>query len=82
MLKPSAEQQLSDYVRSISVTEEEQSAILRSIAAELLSRDAIVSNKSIILALIERLEIESNESKCDIYRSVLANVLQDTADDI
>lgn len=82
MHKPSSEEQLSDYIHSISATEEEQSAVLRSIAADLLVRDGMVSNKSIILALVQRLEIESDVVKCDLYRCVLESVLQSTADDI
>lgn len=82
MLKTTTEEQLSEYIHSISATEEEQSAVLKSIAADLLARDGMVSNKSIILALVERLEIESDIVKCDLYRCVLESVLQSTADDI
>lgn len=82
MLKTSTAEQLSVYVHSIHATSDDASEVLKSITPELLARDGMVSNKTIILALLEKLEIEPDVLKCDIYRNVLKTIIQKTPKDL
>lgn len=76
------EEQLSNYLSTINVFQESEVLTVKSVTLQLLERKAFVSNKDVIMELIERLETEKDEVQKDILRNALEMLLQRTPDDI
>lgn len=76
------EEQLSNYLSTINVFQESEVLTVKTITLQLLERKAFVSNKDVIMELIERLETEKDEVQKDILRNALEMLLQRTPDDI
>lgn len=76
------EEQLSNYLSTINVFQESEVLTVKTVTLQLLERKAFVSNKDVIMELIERLETEKDEVQKDILRNALEMLLQRTPDDI
>ncbi|ORM71600.1 biofilm development regulator YmgB/AriR family protein [Pantoea rwandensis] len=76
------ESQLLDFFQTTGDQFLSERAIISEIRLELSARKIRISNKDIILALILRLECESDVIKQDIYRNALEIIVQRTPDDI
>ncbi|MCA1175067.1 MULTISPECIES: biofilm development regulator YmgB/AriR family protein [unclassified Pantoea] len=77
-----AESRLLDYFQTTGEQYLSERVIISEIRLELLAKKHRITNKDIILALILRLECESDIIKQDIYRNALEIVVQRTPDDI
>ncbi len=77
-----AESEISQYFKSQGKQFASEQNVVNEVFAELVASKSSVSNKDIIIALIERLEIEKDVVKQDIYRQALEIVVQRTPDDI
>ncbi|MGK3123887.1 biofilm/acid-resistance regulator YmgB/AriR [Candidatus Pantoea formicae] len=76
------ESQLLDFFHTTGDQFLSERAIIAEIRLELSAQKMRISNKDIILALILRLECESDVIKQDIYRNALEIIVQRTPDDI
>lgn len=76
------ESQLVDFFQTTGDQFLSERAIIAEIRMELSAQKIRISNKDIILALILRLECESDVIKQDIYRNALEIIVQRTPDDI
>ncbi|MDF7649482.1 hypothetical protein F3J38_04105 [Pantoea sp. Acro-805] len=76
------ESQLIDFFHTTGEQFLSERAIIAEIRLELSAQKMRISNKDIILALILRLECESDVIKQDIYRNALEIIVQRTPDDI
>jgi probable RcsB/C two-component-system connector, global regulator of biofilm formation and acid-resistance len=76
------ESQLLDFFHTTGERFLSERAIIAEIRLELSAQKMRISNKDIILALILRLECESDVIKQDIYRNALEIIVQRTPDDI
>ena len=76
------ESQLLDFFHTTGEQFLSERAIIAEIRLELSAQKMRISNKDIILALILRLECESDVIKQDIYRNALEIIVQRTPDDI
>nr|WP_233268566.1 biofilm development regulator YmgB/AriR family protein [Pantoea sp. BAV 3049] len=56
--------------------------VIGEIIAELTAREGMVSNKKIIMQLLERLETEHDVVMLDVYRNALEIVVHRTPDDL
>lgn len=61
---------------------ENEHMALRTITQQLMSSKALVTNKDIIIKLIELLETEKCDVQKDIFRNVLESLLHRTPDDL
>ncbi|MGB7803292.1 biofilm development regulator YmgB/AriR family protein [Buttiauxella sp.] len=61
---------------------ENEHMALRTITQQLMSSKALVTNKDIIIKLIELLETEKCDVQKDIFRNVLESLLRTTPDDL
>lgn len=59
-----------------------ESEVIGTIIAELSASHGFVSNKAIILKLLEKLEQETDIIQLDIYRHALEYIVQQTPDDL
>lgn len=56
--------------------------IIQDIKIELSSSGRLVTNKAIMIKLLERLELEKDVVQLDIYRNALESVVYRTPDDL
>ncbi|KTS18482.1 hypothetical protein RSA31_17180 [Pantoea dispersa] len=78
----STESQLSEYFQHAGSEYASEKEIIALIYKQLAAVKLRVSNKDIILALLERLESEHDVVQLDIYRQALELIVQRTPDDI
>ncbi|MEB5973342.1 biofilm/acid-resistance regulator YmgB/AriR [Pantoea dispersa] len=78
----SSESQLSEYFQRAGSQYASEKEIIAQIYKQLAAVKLRVSNKDIILALLERLESEHDVVQLDIYRQALELIVQKTPDDI
>ncbi|MFB5746579.1 biofilm development regulator YmgB/AriR family protein [Cedecea sp. P7760] len=77
-----ASQALSDYIRSSGDRHAEENAAISQAITAILSANKSVSNKAIILWLVDALETTDDVVMCDVYRNALEIVVGHTMDDI
>lgn len=77
-----AESEISQYFKNQGKQFASEQNVISEVFAELIASKSSVSNKDIIIALIEKLETENDIVKQDIYRQALEIVVQRTPDDI
>lgn len=77
-----ASQALSDYIRSSGDRHAEENAAISQAITAILSANKSVSNKAIILWLVDVLETTDDVVMCDVYRNALEIVVGHTMDDI
>ncbi|SFN38021.1 Biofilm development protein YmgB/AriR [Candidatus Pantoea varia] len=70
------ESQISDYFMNSGAALTTEQQVVAAVHAELARSKAHVSQKDIVLGLINRLESERDVVKQDIYRQALEQVLQ------
>lgn len=73
---------LSEYFRNAGDMLADESAILGAVISAILASDEQLTNKAIILGLIEALEATSDVVTGDIIRKTLEIVVDHTLDDI
>ncbi len=56
--------------------------VIQDIKIELSSNGKLINNKAIMIKLIERLELEKDGAKSEIYRNALEHVVYRTPDDL
>lgn len=78
----STESKISEYLKGSDKHSCHEIEAISSIYNSLYSNKKFVSNKDIIMGLIEKLETESDPAKLDIYRQALELVVDRTPDDI
>lgn len=72
---------IADYFKQAGNSETNEMEVLGHLIAEILHSGMPVSNKSIIAALIARLEQEADVVQLDVYRHLLELVVHQTPDD-
>ncbi|KAA5969374.1 MULTISPECIES: biofilm development regulator YmgB/AriR family protein [Pantoea] len=70
------ESQISDYFMNSGKTLTTEKQVIAAVHAELARAKAHVSDKDVVLGLINRLESERDVVKQDVYRQALEHVLQ------
>ncbi|MFD3231656.1 biofilm development regulator YmgB/AriR family protein [Rahnella sp. WP5] len=70
--------QIDDYFRAMNEGVPSEKETFTQLFAELASMHKRVSNKEIIAGLIQKLEIEKDVVKADIYRNMLEIMLRST----
>lgn len=78
----STESKITDYFSHSGDLLKSESEVISAIMTELAASRQFVSNKAIILKLLEKLETETDIVQLDIYRHALEVVVQRTPDDI
>ncbi|QIX98241.1 two-component-system connector protein AriR [Cedecea sp. FDAARGOS_727] len=73
---------LTDYIRSAGDRHAEENAAISQAITAILSANKSVSNKAIIIWLVEALETTDDVVMCDVYRNALEIVVGHTMDDI
>lgn len=76
------ESQISDYFENSGDKFKSEREIVTALSAEVMSRKGSVTNKDLILGLLEKLETENDIVRLDIYRQALELVVQRTPDDL
>jgi len=82
MQTTTTEEQLNAYFGTKTQAYEAEKKVLSNLMHNLSLKQPEVSNKHLILALIDLLETEDDIVKLDIYRSALEMVVQKTPDDL
>ncbi|EPF18228.1 Probable two-component-system connector protein AriR [Cedecea davisae] len=77
-----ADKALTDYIRSAGDRHAEENAAISQAITAILSANKSVSNKAIIIWLVEALETTDDVVMCDVYRNALEIVVGHTMDDI
>lgn len=77
-----AESQIFDYLNTSGDEYLSERKIISEIRSNFSGKKASVTNKDLILALIQHLECETDVTRQDIYRNALELVVQRTPDDI
>ncbi|WP_338561959.1 biofilm/acid-resistance regulator YmgB/AriR [Erwinia sp. E_sp_B01_3] len=77
----SAEMQLQEHMNASGELKGAETRIIGEIIRGLTAQGGFVSNKAIILKLLERLETEQDVIMLDIYRNALEMIVQHTPDD-
>ncbi|WP_293769892.1 biofilm development regulator YmgB/AriR family protein [uncultured Pantoea sp.] len=70
------ESQISDYFMNSGTALSTEQQVITAVHAELARAKAHVSDKDLVLGLINHLESERDVMKQDIYRQALEHVLQ------
>lgn len=74
--------QIADYFKNAGDLLSSESEVITVASQTLMARKGFVSNKDLIVYLLDKLESESNVVQLDIYRNALEIVVQRTPDDI
>jgi len=82
MQSTTTEEQLNAFFGRDPHAFEAEEQLIAEITQSLRAHKADVSNKDLIFALIQLLEIEKDIVKLDIYRNALEMVVQKTPDDV
>ncbi len=82
MQSTTIEEQLNAFFGRDPHAFEAEEQLIAEITQSLRAHKADVSNKDLIFALIQLLEIEKDVVKLDIYRNALEMVVQKTPDDV
>ncbi|ADU69444.1 biofilm development regulator YmgB/AriR family protein [Pantoea sp. At-9b] len=77
----STESQLAESFKDLGAQYASEREVLSKIYNDLSHKNNTISNKDIILALLQLLEEEKDVIKLDIYRQALEIVVQQTPDD-
>lgn len=77
----STESQLAESFKGLGAQYASEKEVLSKIYNDLSHKNNTISNKDIILALLQLLEEEKDVIKLDIYRQALEIVVQQTPDD-
>ncbi|QDY42284.1 biofilm/acid-resistance regulator YmgB/AriR [Candidatus Pantoea soli] len=78
----STESQLAEYIKNAGPQYTSEKEVIAIIYKQLAAVKLRVSNKDIILALLERLESEQDVVQLDIYRQALELIVQRVPEDI
>lgn len=78
----SIESQINTYFQNSGELSSGESDVLMKITAELMAAQGFVTNKALILKLLNKMEMETDVVKLDIYRSVLEEIVHRTPDDV
>ncbi|WAT02825.1 biofilm development regulator YmgB/AriR family protein [Rouxiella chamberiensis] len=78
----STETKITEYLKGSETHSNNEIEAISSIYNSLYGNKKFVTNKDIILGLIEKLETESDPMKLDVYRQALEIVVDHTPDDI
>ncbi|EJF31639.1 regulatory protein AriR [Enterobacter sp. Ag1] len=73
---------LSDFIRSTADRHAEENAAISQAVTAILAANKSVSNKAIIIWLVDALETTQDVVMCDVYRNALEIVVGHTVDDI
>lgn len=73
--------QLDAHLKSAARRNEAEEEVILNVISELAASDGIVSNKRIILRLLERLETERDVTLLEVYRNALETIVSQTPDD-
>ncbi|WP_370521080.1 biofilm/acid-resistance regulator YmgB/AriR [Pantoea sp. BAV 3049] len=74
--------EIEAYLMASVKNMDDESMVIGEIIAELTAREGMVSNKKIIMQLLERLETEHDVVMLDVYRNALEIVVHRTPDDL
>lgn len=77
----SAEMQLQEHMNASGELKGAETRVIGEIIRSLTAQNDFVSNKAIILKLLERLETEQDRVMQDVYRNALELIVQHTPDD-
>jgi len=81
MQQSSTESQLSDYIENVGEGHSAEAEFIGAVIKEIVASGNYVTNKAIILKLIEKLETTADPMTQDIYREALELVVSRTPDD-
>ncbi|WNN46146.1 MULTISPECIES: biofilm/acid-resistance regulator YmgB/AriR [Winslowiella] len=81
MQQSSTESQLSDYIDNVGGEHSAEAEFIGAAIKEIVASGNHVTNKAVILKLIEKLETTSDPVTQDIYREALELVVSRTPDD-
>ncbi|MCC3703520.1 biofilm development regulator YmgB/AriR family protein, partial [Rouxiella badensis] len=76
-----SEFELLQYLESTEFTSTSEQEIISDAYYSIYQKKGAVTNKAIILLLLEQLEVEDDEVRKDIYRNALEIVVARTSDD-
>ncbi|WP_312241731.1 biofilm/acid-resistance regulator YmgB/AriR [Pantoea sp.] len=79
---PETDKEITEYFNVAANKVGSDMEVLGLVVAEILQSGTPVSNKAIILKLINRLELESDVVSLDVYRQLLELVVHRTPDDL
>lgn len=82
MLLTYSKEEHSTYFSEISTPYHAENGLLKKITQQLRMKKAFVSNKDMIMELIDRLETEQDVAQKDILRNALELLIQKTPDDL
>lgn len=77
----SAGMELQEHMNAAGELKSAETRIIGEMIRSLTAQNGFVSNKSIILKLLERLETEQDVVMQDVYRNALELIVQHTPDD-